>query len=246
MTEAGRERLASESAISNGNERLRILADRVEDLRRQIDKKKELVAEAEAAIIKLDEAITEAEEKLVDLGEQVSQFNEEQNALKERRDEIVDERASLRASVDTLSQKRETLTARIEDLNLQIQQKHEAVDEIVAELEASEIGIPSPDVQLPTVAEAEKSVQGLERRLGHLGDVNMLAIEHYDTAVERIAGLESVRFVSSGTEATMSAIRLARGATARDRIVKFAGCYHRSEERRVGKECRSLRSPLHQ
>ena len=189
MTEAGRERLASESAISNGNERLRILADRVEDLRRQIDKKKELVAEAEAAIIKLDEAITEAEEKLVDLGEQVSQFNEEQNALKERRDEIVDERASLRASVDTLSQKRETLTARIEDLNLQIQQKHEAVDEIVAELEASEIGIPSPDVQLPTVAEAEKSVQGLERRLGHLGDVNMLAIEQYDTAVERIAGL---------------------------------------------------------
>jgi chromosome segregation protein len=91
--------------------------------------------------------------------------------------------------VDTLSQKRETLTARIEDLNLQIQQKHEAVDEIVAELEASEIGIPSPDVQLPTVAEAEKSVQGLERRLGHLGDVNMLAIEQYDTAVERIAGL---------------------------------------------------------
>ena len=43
---------------------------------------------------------------------------------------------------------------------------------------------------------------------------------------ERIAGLESVRFVSSGTEATMSAIRLARGATGRPGIVKFAGCYH--------------------
>lgn len=39
-------------------------------------------------------------------------------------------------------------------------------------------------------------------------------------------GLEQVRFVSSGTEATMSAIRLARGATGRDVIVKFAGCYH--------------------
>lgn len=39
-------------------------------------------------------------------------------------------------------------------------------------------------------------------------------------------GLEQVRFVSSGTEATMSAIRLARGATGRDYIVKFAGCYH--------------------
>jgi glutamate-1-semialdehyde 2,1-aminomutase len=40
------------------------------------------------------------------------------------------------------------------------------------------------------------------------------------------AGLEQVRFVSSGTEATMSAIRVARGATGRDRIVKFSGCYH--------------------
>ena len=35
-----------------------------------------------------------------------------------------------------------------------------------------------------------------------------------------------VRFVSSGTEATMSALRLARGATGRDAIIKFAGCYH--------------------
>ena len=47
-----------------------------------------------------------------------------------------------------------------------------------------------------------------------------------EMVVERIAGLESVRFVSSGTEATMSAIRLARGATGRPGIVKFAGCYH--------------------
>src|SRR4029079_13317970 len=38
--------------------------------------------------------------------------------------------------------------------------------------------------------------------------------------------VEKVRLVSSGTEAAMSAIRLARGATHRDRILKFAGCYH--------------------
>ena len=41
-----------------------------------------------------------------------------------------------------------------------------------------------------------------------------------------VAGLELVRLVSSGTEATMSALRLARGATGRSRIVKFEGCYH--------------------
>ena len=42
----------------------------------------------------------------------------------------------------------------------------------------------------------------------------------------RVPFVEKVRFVSTGTEATMTAIRLARGATGRDRIVKFAGCYH--------------------
>ena len=42
----------------------------------------------------------------------------------------------------------------------------------------------------------------------------------------RIDGMEMVRMVSSGTEATMTAIRLARGATGRDRILKFAGNYH--------------------
>jgi glutamate-1-semialdehyde 2,1-aminomutase len=43
---------------------------------------------------------------------------------------------------------------------------------------------------------------------------------------ELIPSIEMVRMVSSGTEATMSAIRLARGYTGRDRIVKFEGCYH--------------------
>jgi glutamate-1-semialdehyde 2,1-aminomutase len=42
----------------------------------------------------------------------------------------------------------------------------------------------------------------------------------------RVAGLEQVRLVSSGTEAVMSAVRLARGATHRDKVVKFDGCYH--------------------
>ncbi len=44
--------------------------------------------------------------------------------------------------------------------------------------------------------------------------------------LERLPFFQQVRFVSSGTEAVMSAIRLARGFTGRDKIVKFAGCYH--------------------
>ncbi|MEP9384953.1 glutamate-1-semialdehyde 2,1-aminomutase [Nocardioides sp. KR10-350] len=50
-------------------------------------------------------------------------------------------------------------------------------------------------------------------------------VELAEAIVER-APVEEVRFVSSGTEATMSAIRLARGFTGRDVVIKFAGCYH--------------------
>lgn len=51
-------------------------------------------------------------------------------------------------------------------------------------------------------------------------------VELAETLVARIPSIEKVRLVSSGTEATMSAIRLARGATGRSKIIKFEGCYH--------------------
>jgi glutamate-1-semialdehyde 2,1-aminomutase len=47
-----------------------------------------------------------------------------------------------------------------------------------------------------------------------------------EAMIKRVAGLEQVRLVSSGTEAVMSAVRLARGFTGRDKILKFDGCYH--------------------
>ena len=51
-------------------------------------------------------------------------------------------------------------------------------------------------------------------------------VELAELLCKRVPGLEQVRLVSSGTEATMSAIRLARGFTGRSSIVKFEGCYH--------------------
>ena len=53
-----------------------------------------------------------------------------------------------------------------------------------------------------------------------------IEIEMADTLCRLVPSMELVRMVSSGTEATMSAIRLARGYTKRDKIVKFEGCYH--------------------
>jgi glutamate-1-semialdehyde 2,1-aminomutase len=51
-------------------------------------------------------------------------------------------------------------------------------------------------------------------------------VELAEEIVRRVTPVEQVRLVSSGTEATMSAVRLARGFTGRTKVVKFAGCYH--------------------
>src|SRR5438132_9474945 len=53
-----------------------------------------------------------------------------------------------------------------------------------------------------------------------------LETELAELVVDAVPSVEMVRFVSSGTEATMSALRLGRGFTGRDLVIKFAGCYH--------------------
>ena len=58
------------------------------------------------------------------------------------------------------------------------------------------------------------------------GTPNPYEVDIAERVIAMVPSLEQVRFCNSGTEATMSAIRLARGATGRDLIVKFAGCYH--------------------
>jgi glutamate-1-semialdehyde 2,1-aminomutase len=75
----------------------------------------------------------------------------------------------------------------------------------------------------PTVIEAvQRAVaNGLSFGAPTEGEVEMAEL-----LCDMLPGLEMVRLVSSGTEATMSAIRLARGFTGRDTIIKFEGCYH--------------------
>jgi len=75
----------------------------------------------------------------------------------------------------------------------------------------------------PAVIEAvrEAALNGLS-----FGAPTAIETELAKRVCAMVPSMELVRFVSSGTEATMSAIRLARGYTGRDRIVKFEGCYH--------------------
>ncbi len=70
------------------------------------------------------------------------------------------------------------------------------------------------------------AVQGAAARALSFGAPTEAEVELAETICRLVPSVEMVRLVSSGTEATMSAIRLARGFTGRDAIVKFEGCYH--------------------
>ncbi|WP_269853930.1 glutamate-1-semialdehyde 2,1-aminomutase [Streptomyces sp. RPT161] len=75
----------------------------------------------------------------------------------------------------------------------------------------------------PAVIDA---VQAAVARGTSFGTPGQGEVELAEEIVARVAPVEQVRLVSSGTEATMSAIRLARGFTGRAKVIKFAGCYH--------------------
>lgn len=71
-----------------------------------------------------------------------------------------------------------------------------------------------------------RAVRNASEKGTSYGAPTELEIEMAKLVVEAVPSIEKVRFVSSGTEAVMSAIRLARGYTGREKIVKFEGCYH--------------------
>jgi len=75
----------------------------------------------------------------------------------------------------------------------------------------------------PSVVEA---VQSALQAGTHFGTPTPLEVDLAREIVARVPSVEQVRMVNSGTEALMSAVRLARAATGRDGLVKFAGCYH--------------------
>ncbi|ADE55927.1 glutamate-1-semialdehyde 2,1-aminomutase [Coraliomargarita akajimensis] len=75
-----------------------------------------------------------------------------------------------------------------------------------------------PDIRAAVATALEKGTS--------FGTPNPYEVEMAELLVDIVPSLEKVRMCNSGTEATMSAVRLARGYTGRDKIIKFAGCFH--------------------
>lgn len=72
----------------------------------------------------------------------------------------------------------------------------------------------------------EKAVRKAIKKSFSFGAPTRREVEMAELIVEMVPSIEKVRMVNSGTEATMSAIRVARGYTGKDKIIKFEGCYH--------------------
>jgi glutamate-1-semialdehyde-2,1-aminomutase len=70
------------------------------------------------------------------------------------------------------------------------------------------------------------TIRRIAERGTSFGAPTRLEVELAELVVDTVPSVEMVRFVNSGTEATMSALRLARAVTGRDKIIKFEGCYH--------------------
>ena len=80
------------------------------------------------------------------------------------------------------------------------------------------LGHNDPRIREAVVKAAEKGLS--------FGAATEKEVEMAELICRLVPSVEMVRMVNSGTEAVMSAIRLARGYTGRDKIIKFAGCYH--------------------
>ena len=80
------------------------------------------------------------------------------------------------------------------------------------------LGHNNPEVRNAVIRKAESGLS--------FGAATEIEVEMAEFICENIPSIEMIRMVNSGTEAVMSAIRAARGYTGRNKIVKFAGCYH--------------------
>ena len=184
---AMRAKIDAEGQLASGNANTELLQRSVSDIARRGEEQRGIVERAEARIEELTAEIEALSEELETVSEAHDQVAEEHRELNERSKALVEERAGLKATLEQASGQRETLRNRCEDLNKEIETKRRLLEELTQEMAAQEIEPVSVDIDLPSIGDAEASVRNIERRISNLGDVNMLSIEQYDEAEDRLS-----------------------------------------------------------
>ena len=179
-------KIDAESKLATGNANTELLQHNVNEIERRISEQASIVEKGEARIEELNAEIETLSAELATVSEAHEQVAEEHRELNERSKSLREDRAGIKAAVEQNSAKRESLRNRCDELSQEIENKGRLLEELTQEMATQNISPISEDVDLPSVGDAESSVRNIERRIANLGDVNMMAIEQYDEAEERL------------------------------------------------------------
>ena len=180
----------AQAIIEGASEKGRILLERVDELADRKARLEKDNAERMEQIKAWQEEITRISAELKEAEANHSQIAEEHKELESERLALTEERATLHAGLTQKANQAVTLEKRAGEFTLQLQQKREALDDLLDEMGTSGIEPADENKALPSVSEAEGKVRSMDRRLSLIGDVNMLAIEQYDITEERLSELK--------------------------------------------------------
>jgi len=186
-TTAMEAKIAAEQKLAAGQATTELLERNVGEITRRIGEQNAIAEKSRERVAKLTAEIEALSAELAEVSEAHAQVAEEHRELDERRLTLRDERSSLKSALEHNSSQRETLRTRCNDLNGEIEMKRRQLEELTAEMASLEITPADAEIDLPSIGDAENSVRNIERRVANLGDVNMLSIEQYDVAEERLS-----------------------------------------------------------
>lgn len=180
-------KIEAEAKLASGNAQTELLERSVSDIERRQKEQKQVVEKSELKIKGLTSEIETLSGELSTVSEAHEQVAEEHRELNEQSKSMREDRAGLKAQLDQNSAQRETLRGRVDELSKEIETKRRLLEELTQEMATQEIEPIAEDIDLPSVGDAEGFVRNIEKRIGNLGDVNMLSIEQYDEAEDRLS-----------------------------------------------------------
>ncbi len=180
-------KIDAEGMLATGNANTQILQQNVNEIERRITEQTSLAEKSQSRIQELNAEIESLSTELATVSEAHEQVAEEHRELNERSKSLREDRAGIKASLEQSSAKRESLRNRCTELSQEIESKNRLLEELTQEMAGQNLEPLSEDVDLPSVGDAESSVRNIERRIANLGDVNMLSIEQYDEAEDRLS-----------------------------------------------------------
>ena len=180
-------KIDAEGQLATGNANSQLLQQNVSEIERRITEQTTILEKAQLRIEELNNEIESLSGELSTVSEAHEQVAEEHRELNERSKSLREDRAGIKAALEQSSAKRESLRNRCDELSQEIESKHRLLEELTQEMASQNLEPLSEDVDLPSVGDAESGVRNIERKIANLGDVNMLSIEQYDEAEDRLS-----------------------------------------------------------